>query len=127
MFNIVCILFLHFKMAPTSLERYIGLLRKTGKIPVGHSSVRPRKLTSKKRRRIGKILKHNHFTTADELKAKLEENDPELEISERTTRRELKNLGFTQQAKDNRLSFLIQMFRNTLLSWSRMQNLLHLW
>ncbi|CAJ0831487.1 15145_t:CDS:2 [Entrophospora sp. SA101] len=114
-------------MAPTSLERYIGLLRKTGKIPVGHSSVRPRKLTSKKRRRIGKILKHNHFTTADELKAKLEENDPELEISERTTRRELKNLGFTQQAKDNRLSFLIQMFRNTLLSWSRMQNLLHLW
>ncbi|CAJ0839362.1 6068_t:CDS:2, partial [Entrophospora sp. SA101] len=81
MFNIVCILFLHFKMAPTSLERYIGLLRKTGKIPVGHSSVRPRKLTSKKRRRIGKILKHNHFTTADELKAKLEENDPELEIN----------------------------------------------
>ncbi|CAJ0824451.1 618_t:CDS:2 [Entrophospora sp. SA101] len=29
-----------------------------------------------------------------ELKAKLEENDPELEVSERTVRRELKNLSY---------------------------------
>lgn len=180
MFNIVYILFLHFKMASTPLEvqrnavkslwqqnirnakeisqrlkiplrsceRYVSLLRKTGEIPMNYSSGRPRKLTPEKRRHIGKILKHNHFTTAGELKAKLEENDFELEVSERTIRRELENLGYisvlprkvpllTQQAKDIRLSWArkhvryswrkvvfsdettIQMFGNTLRAWSR--------
>ena len=72
-------------------------------------------MTPEKRRHIGKILKHNHSTTAGEPKAKLEGNDPELEVSERTIRRELENLGYisvlprkvpllTQQAKDVRLS-----------------------
>ena len=131
-----------------SCERYVSLLKKNGKIPMNYSSGRPRKLTPQKRRYIGTIIKHNQFTTAPELKAKLEENDPELEVSERTIRRELTNLGFvsvlprrvpllTQQAKDRRLSWAhdharynckkvvfsdettIQMFRNTLLAWSR--------
>jgi len=61
---------------------------------MGYSSGRPRKLTPEKRRHIGKILRHNHFTTAGELKAKLEGNDPKLEVSERTIRRELENLGY---------------------------------
>ncbi|CAB5202800.1 unnamed protein product [Rhizophagus irregularis] len=78
------------------------------------SSGRPRKLTPRKCRHIGKIVKRNHFTTAGEMKAQLEEKNPELEVSERTIRRELKNLGFasvlprrvpllTQKAKENRL------------------------
>ncbi|CAG8468032.1 14416_t:CDS:2 [Rhizophagus irregularis] len=37
------------------------------------------------------IVKRNHFTTAGEMK---EEKNSELEVSERTIRRELKNLGF---------------------------------
>jgi len=69
--------------------RYVSLLRKTGKLSTNHSSGRPRKLTPKKRRHIGKILKHNYFTTASELKAKLEENNL---VSERTLRRKLNNL-----------------------------------
>lgn len=131
-----------------SCERYVSKLRKTGNNSINHSPGRPRKLSPKKRRHIGKILKHNHFTTAGELKAKLEENDPELEVSERTVRRELKNLGYvsilprkvpllTQRAKDVRLSWArehwhynwrkvvfsdettLQMFSNTINAWSR--------
>ena len=40
------------------------------------------------------IIKHNHYTTVSELKAKLKEKDPELEVSERTIRKELTNLGY---------------------------------
>ena len=96
-------------------ERYVSLLRKTGNICINYSSVRLRKLVLNQRRHIGKILKHNHFTTVSELKAKLEENNSDLEVSERTIRRELQNLGYvsvlprkvpllTQKAKDIRLS-----------------------
>ena len=139
-----------------SCERYVSLSRKTGKLSINYSSGRPRKVTPKKRRHIGKILKHNYFTTASELKAKLEENNPELEVSERTIRRELNNLNFfsvlprkvpllTQQAKENRLAWArkharynwrkvvfsdettIQMFTNTIHVWSRNANLSPLW
>ena len=131
-----------------SCERYVALLKKRGKIPAIHRSGRPRKLSPEKRRQVGKIIKHDHFTTAGELKAKLEEKYPGLDVSERTVRRELSNLGYasilprkvpllTQKAKDNRLSWArdhihynwrkvvfsdettIQMFRNTLHAWSR--------
>ncbi|CAJ0912087.1 8603_t:CDS:2, partial [Entrophospora sp. SA101] len=51
-----------------SCERYVSKLCKTGNNSINHSP--------------------------GELKAKLEENDPELEVSERTVRRELKNLGY---------------------------------
>jgi transposase len=131
-----------------SCERYISSLKKNGKITIGHRSGRPRKLTPKKRRQIGMIVKHNHFTTAGEMKAQLEEKNPELEVSERTIRRELNNLGFvstrprrvpllTQKAKESRLSWAhnhinynwkkvvfsdettLQMFCNTLPAWSR--------
>ena len=130
-----------------SCERYVSKLRETGNNSIDHSSGRPRKLSPKKRRHIGKILRYNHFTTAGEIKARLEENDPELEVSERTVRRELKNLGYvsvlprkvpllTQNAKDVRLSWsrdhlrynwkkvvfsdetTLQMFRNTIRAWS---------
>ena len=128
-------------------ERYVSLLNKTGKISIAHSSGRPRKLASNQRRHIGKILQHNHFTTAGELKAKLEEKDPNLDVSERTIRRELNNLGYvsvlprkvpllTQKVKDFHLSWArdhsrynwkkvvfsdettLQMFRNTMCAWS---------
>jgi transposase len=131
-----------------SCERYVAILRKNGNIPEIHRSGRPRKLTPAKRRHVGMIIKHDHFTTVGELKAMLEENDSELEIGETTIRRELSRLGYvavlprkvpllTQKAKDIRLSWAqdhlqydwkrvvfsdettIQMFRNTTLAWSR--------
>src|SRR5437016_2199333 len=131
-----------------SCERYVSSLKKTGKIITGYRSGRPRKLIPKKCRQIGMIVKHNHFTTASEMKAQLEEKNQELEISERTIRHELKNLGFvsvhprkvpllTEKAKEKRLSWArdhvnynwkkvvfsdettLQMFCNTLPAWSR--------
>lgn len=66
-----------------SCVRYVSILNKTGNLSINHSPGRPRKLSPKKRRHIGKILKHNHFTTASELKNKLEMNNPTLEVSER--------------------------------------------
>ena len=124
-------------------EWYISLLYKTSNICISYSSGHPRKLVSNQHRHIGKILKHNHFTTASELKAKLEENNPDLKVSERTICRELQNLGYisvlsrkvpllTQKAKDIRLSWTcdhlnynwkkvvfsdettLQIFRNTM-------------
>src|SRR5437764_4847893 len=90
------------------------------------------------------IVKSSHYTTITEMKTILEEKYQDLEVSERTIRRELSNLGYvatlprkvpllTQQAKINRLSWArynwkkvvfsdettIQMFRNTILAWSR--------
>jgi transposase len=131
-----------------SCERYVSSLKKTGKIIIGKRPGRPRKLTPKKRRQIGMIVKHNHFTTAGEMKAQLEEKFSEIEVSERTIRRELNNIGFvsirprrvpllTQKAKENRLNWAlnhvnfnwkkvvfsdettIQMFCNTIPAWSR--------
>jgi transposase len=131
-----------------SCERYISSLRKTGKIAVKRRSGRPRVLTPKKRRQIGMIVKHNHFTTASEMKVELEKKHPNFEVSERTIRRELKNIGYmvviprrvpllTPKAKNDRLEWAhdhmhynwrkvifsdettIQMFRNTVLAWSR--------
>lgn len=131
-----------------SCERYVAALRKNGKIPDIHRSGRPRKLTPEKRRQVGMIVKRDHFITAGELKATLEEKYSDLNIGETTVRRELSKLGYvailprkvpllTQKAKDIRLSWArdhlhynwkkvvfsdettIQMFRNTTLAWSR--------
>ena len=86
------------------------------------------------------------------MKAILEEKYQDLEVSERTVRRELSNLGYvatlprkvpllTEQAKINCLSWAqdhvhynwkkvvfsdettIQLFRNTMLAWSREKKL----
>src|SRR6266498_4154218 len=94
------------------------------------------------------IVKYNHFTTAGEIKAQIEEKNPELEVSECTVHHELTNLSYisihprrvsllTQKAKENRLSWThnhvnynwrkvvfsnettIQIFCNTLPGWSR--------
>jgi transposase len=131
-----------------SCERYVASLKKNGEIPPIRNVGRPRKLSPKKRRHIGKILKHDYFTTAAELKAKLEENNPGFEVHERTIQRQLETLGYvsilpkrvpllTQRHKDIRLQWArehldydwqkvvfsdetsIQMFRNTCLAWSK--------
>ena len=49
-------------------ERYVSLLQKTGKITISYRFGKPRKLTLKKRHQIEMIVKHNHFTTAGEIK-----------------------------------------------------------
>jgi len=60
------------------------------------------------------IVKHNHFTIADEIKAQIEEKNPELEVSKCTVCHEFTNFSYisihprrisllTQKAKENRL------------------------
>jgi len=129
-------------------QRYVSLLKKSGKLRKIHKSGRPRKLTSEKRRQLGMIIKSNHYTTTTEMKAILEEKYQTFNVSDRTIRRELSHLGYisilprkvpllTQQAKTNRLLWArdherynwkkvvfsdettLQMFRNTMLAWSR--------
>jgi transposase len=131
-----------------SCERYVAHLRKNGKIPKIHRSGRPRKVSPKMRRQIGKIVNSNHFVTAGEIKARLEETHTNFEATEQTIRNELSRLGYvatlprrvpllTEQAKQNRLVWAqshsrynwrkvvfsdettLQMFRNTCLAWSR--------
>jgi len=129
-------------------QRYVSLLKKSGKLRKIHKSGRPRKLTSEKRRQLGMIIKSNHYTTTTEMKAILEEKYQTFNVSDRTIRRELSHLGYisilprkvpllTQQAKTNRLLWArdherynwkkvvfsdettLQMFCNTMLPWSR--------
>ena len=99
-----------------SCQRYVALLNKKGHIPDIRRSGRPRILTPRKRRQIGKIVYENYFTTAGEIKARLEETHPGFEVGERTVRDELSRLGYTavlprraplltQDAKENRLQW----------------------
>ena len=78
-----------------SCERYVHFLRKNGKIPTIHRTGRPKKISPEQRRQIGMIIKHNHFTTSEELKTMLETKYSELDVSERTIRRNLNRLGYT--------------------------------
>ena len=78
-----------------SCERYVHFLRKNSKIPTIHRTGRPKKISPEQRRQIGMIIKHNHFTTSEELKTMLETKYSELDVSERTIRRTLHRLGYT--------------------------------
>ena len=131
-----------------SCERYVAQLRKNGKISDIHRSGRPRKVSPQMRRQIGRIVNSNHFATAAEIKARLEETHPDFEVSEQTIRDELCRLGYTatlprrvplltERAKQNWLEWAqnyshynwrkvvfsdettLQMFRNTCLAWSK--------
>jgi transposase len=131
-----------------SCERYVASLRKSGDIPEIRRTGRPRILSPRKRRHVGLLIKSNHFRTAAEIKALLEETHQELSVGERTVRREISKLGYeavlprrvpllTQRAKENRLQWAkkhqkytwknvvfsdettLQMFRNTCLAWSQ--------
>jgi hypothetical protein len=93
-------------------------------------------------------VKANHFTTAGEIKARLEETHPGFHVGEQTIRDELCRLGYvsrlprrvpllTQRAKDNRFQWAkdhaqynwskvvfsdettLQLMRNTCKAWSR--------
>ena len=137
-------------------QRYVSLLKKSGKLRKIHKSGRPRKLTSEKRRQLGMIIKSNHYTTTTEMKAILEEKYQTFNLSDRTIRRELSHLGYisiiprkvpllTQQAKTNRLLWArdhehynwkkvvfsdettLQMFCNTMLAWSHEKSPPNLW
>src|SRR6185369_15162393 len=99
-----------------SCERYVAHLRKNGKIPEIHRSGRPREVSPKMRRQIGKIVNSNHFVTAGEIKARLEETNTDFEATEQTIHNELSRLGYvatlprrvpllTEQAKQNRLEW----------------------
>ena len=97
---------------------------------------------------MGLLIKGNHFCTAGEIQAILEETYQELSVNERTVRREISRMGYkailprrvpllTQRAKEVRLQWAkdhqkyawknvvfsdettFQMFRNTCLAWSQ--------
>lgn len=100
------------------------------------------------RRQIGRIVKGNHFTTAGEIKARLEETHLGFQVGEQTIRDELSRLGYvcslprrvpllSERAKEDRLQWArnhahynwsmvvfsdettLQMSRNTCLAWTR--------
>ena len=103
------------KIPLCSYIQYVNILNKISNLSINHSPGHPRKLSPKKRRHIGNILKHNHFTTASELKNKLEMNDPTLEVSECTIHRELKNLGYIS-ILPRKVSLLTKKAKNVHLS-----------
>ena len=101
-----------------SCERYVASLKKTGKIAPIHRPGWPTKLSLKKRHHVRKILKHNHFTTTAELKAKLEDVHPGFKVHERTVRCELKNLGYVA-VLPRRVPLLTQKHKEICLQWAR--------
>src|SRR5438128_9066047 len=82
-----------------SCKRYVAQLRKNGKISDIHRSGRPRKISPQMRRQVGRIVNSNHFVTAAEIKARLEETHPDFEVREQTIRDELFRLGYTAAFK----------------------------
>src|SRR6185369_7908163 len=79
-------------------QQYVSLLTKSGKLREIYKSGRPRKLTSERRRQLGMIIKSNHYTTITEIKAILEAKYWNLEVSDRTIRRELSHLGYSKKS-----------------------------
>src|SRR5271154_2283703 len=55
-----------------SCKRYVTLLRKNGNIPENSHVGKPRKISPKMCRQIGRIINLNHFVTAAEIKTQLE-------------------------------------------------------
>jgi len=131
-----------------SCERYVASLRKNGQIPDIRRPGRPHKISPTMRRHIGQIVNSNHFLTAAEIKARLEETHPGFEVGVQTVRDELSRLGYvaslprrvpllTPQAKEDRFQWAgnhldynwrkvvfsdettLQLSRNTCLAWSR--------
>ena len=70
------------------------MLYKIGTLIINHFLGYLKKLISNKYHYIRKILEHNHFTIIGKIKARLEEKNSKLNISEYTICRELKNLNY---------------------------------
>jgi transposase len=100
-----------------SCERYVSQLRKNGKISDIHRSGRPRKISPQMRRQIGRIVNSNHFVTAAEIKAQLQETHPGFEVSEQTVRDELFRLGYTA-ALPRRVPLLTEQAKQNRLEWA---------
>ena len=77
-----------------SCERYIALLRKSGNIPKIHRPGCPQILSPRKRHHVGLLIKGNHFRTAGEIQAILEETYQELSVNERTVCQEISRMGY---------------------------------
>ena len=101
-----------------SCERYVAQLRKNGKISDIHRSGRPRKVSPQMRRQIGRIVNSNHFATAAEIKARLEETHPDFEVSEQTIRDELCRLGYTATLP-RRVPLLTERAKQNRLEWAQ--------
>ena len=74
------------------MYRYVAQLKKDGKLePLPHSG-RPRVLSPKKRRQLGRMVQVNTSTNSKELATRLNESNPGLNVSRSTISRELSRL-----------------------------------
>src|SRR5262245_54269061 len=73
-------------VALRSCERYVAQLKKNGQIPKIRRPGRPRKISPDMRRQLGRLVNANHFTTAGEMKARLEETHLGFQVGEQTVR-----------------------------------------
>ena len=76
----------------STVYRYVAQLKKDGKLEPLPRSGRPRVLSPKKRRQLGRMVQVNTSTNSKELATRLNESNPGLNVSQSTISRELSRL-----------------------------------
>ena len=76
----------------STVYRYVAQLKKDGKLEPLPRSGRPRVLSPKKRRQLGRMVQVNTSTNSKELATRLNESNPGLNVSRSTISRELSQL-----------------------------------
>jgi len=76
----------------STVYRYVAQLKKDGKLEPLPRSGRPRVLSPKKRRQLGRMVQVNTSTNSKELATRLNESNPGLNVSRSTISRELSRL-----------------------------------
>ena len=73
----------------STVYRYVAQLKKDGKLEPLPRSGRPRVLSPKKRRQLGRMVQVNTSTNSKELATRLNKSNPGLNVSQSTISREL--------------------------------------
>lgn len=101
----------------STVYRYVDKMKKTGKLEPLPRSGRPRVLSPKKRRQLGRFVARNPQESASELATKLNANNPDLNVTTRTVQRELVKLGW-KVGVPKKVPFLTPKHRENRVEWA---------
>jgi len=101
----------------STVYRYVAQLKKDGKLEPLPRSGRPRVLSPKKRRQLGRMVQVNTSTNSKELATRLNESNPGLNVSRSTISRELSQLHWKVDIPKT-IPFLTDNHKKRRIEWA---------
>jgi len=101
----------------STVYRYVAQLKKDGKLEPLPRSGRPRVLSPKKRRQLGRMVQVNTSTNSKELATRLNESNPGLNVSRSTISRELSRLHWKVDIPKT-IPFLTDNHKKRRIEWA---------